>query len=87
MRCCSVSQYQTKPIVLQEIMEPGIITTDEQYRRFLAEVEKLAARDPEPESAEGARLELLARLVEDYEKGRFAFNKADPTRLNRSDVR
>lgn len=59
-------------------MEPRIIKTDEQYRRFLAEVEKLAAQDPEPASAEGARLELLAKLVEDYEKARFVFNKPDP---------
>ena len=54
-------------------MEPRIIKTDEQYRRFLAEVEKLAAQDPEPESAEGVRLKLLAKLVEEYEKGRFVF--------------
>jgi len=59
-------------------MEPRIIKTDEQYRDFLAEVEKLAALDPEPESAQGGRLELLAKLVEDYEKIRFAFARPDP---------
>lgn len=60
------------------IMEPRIIKTDEQYREFLAEVEKLAVLDPEPESGQGVRLELLAKLVEDYEKIRFAFAKPDP---------
>jgi len=59
-------------------MEPRIIKTDEQYRRFRAEVEKLAMVDPDPESALGVRLELLAKLVEDYEKIRFAFAKPDP---------
>jgi HTH-type transcriptional regulator/antitoxin HigA len=59
-------------------LEPRIIKTDEQYRRFLSEVELLAAEDPDPESEAGARLELLAKLVEDYEKARFPFEKPDP---------
>lgn len=59
-------------------MEPRIIKTDEQYRRFLAEVETLAAEDPDSDSEAGVRLELLAKLVEDYEKTRFPFDKPDP---------
>ena len=59
-------------------MEPRIVKTEEQYRRYLSEVERLAARDPEPESANGGRLELLAKLVEDYEKVRFKFRKPGP---------
>ena len=59
-------------------MEPRIIKTEEQYHLYLAEVEGLAIQDPEPDSAEGARLELLAKLVEDYEKERFIFGKPDP---------
>jgi antitoxin component HigA of HigAB toxin-antitoxin module len=59
-------------------MEPRIIKTNDQYRCFRAEVERLAVRDPDPESREGLRLELLAKLVEDYEKVRFAFAKPDP---------
>ena len=59
-------------------MEPRIIKTEGQYRRYLGEIEKLAARDPKLESAEGGRLELLAKLVEDYEKARFMFRKPDP---------
>ena len=49
-------------------MEPRIIKTNDQYRHFRAEVEELALLDPDPESPEGLRLELLAKLVEDYEK-------------------
>lgn len=59
-------------------MEPRIIKTEEHYRTFLSEVEKLAADDPAPDSPEGSRLELLAKLVEDYEKSRFVFEKPDP---------
>lgn len=59
-------------------LEPRIIRTDEQHREFLAEVERLGVLDPDPESAKGLRLELLAKLVEDYEKVRFAFAKPDP---------
>jgi HTH-type transcriptional regulator/antitoxin HigA len=59
-------------------MDPRIIKTDRQCRRYRAEVEKLAAQDPHPQSPAGARLELLAKLVEDYEKSRFKFRKPDP---------
>lgn len=59
-------------------MEPRIVKTTKQHRLYLAEVERLAARDPAPDSREGARLELLAKLVEDYEKERFRFDKPDP---------
>jgi HTH-type transcriptional regulator/antitoxin HigA len=61
-----------------ESTKPRIIKTDDQYRHFLTEVEKLAALDPEPESVRGVRLELLAKLVEDYEKACFVFAKPDP---------
>jgi antitoxin component HigA of HigAB toxin-antitoxin module len=55
-------------------MEPQIIKNEEQYRRYLAEVERLAELDPDSDSPEGARLGLLAKLVEDFEKSRFAFS-------------
>ena len=58
-------------------MELRIIKTDEQYRAYLAEVERLVVHDPDPGSAEGARLELLAKLVEDYEQERFPFRVPD----------
>lgn len=62
----------------REKMDVRIIKTDEQYRHFLAEVARLAGGDPEPASEEGARLEVLAKLVEDYEKKAFPFDKPDP---------
>src|SRR5258706_5363788 len=59
-------------------MDARIIKTDEQYRHYLHEVEQLAAQDPDPSSKDGARLELFAKLVEDYEKERFKFRQPDP---------
>jgi len=59
-------------------VEPRIIKTEEQYRSYLAEIQKLSAQDPKLDSVEGGRLELLAKLVEDYEKARFMFRKPDP---------
>lgn len=59
-------------------MEPKIIKTEEQYKVYLTEVEQLATEDPEPGTHAGDRLELLAKLVEDYEKERFKFSRPDP---------
>ena len=59
-------------------MEPKIIKTEEQYRTYFRQVEELALDDPDAGSPAGERLELLAKLVEDYEKARFVFDKPDP---------
>jgi HTH-type transcriptional regulator/antitoxin HigA len=59
-------------------MEPRIIKTDDQYRQYLQVVEDLAAKDPPLDSPDGARLELIAKLVEDYEKTRYPFARPDP---------
>ena len=60
------------------MLEPKIIKSDDQYRAYLAEVDRLAADDPAPGTPDGDRLELLAKLVEDYEKERFRFQRPDP---------
>ena len=59
-------------------MDPRIIKTEQQHLDAIAEVERLAAEDPPLGSADGDRLELLAKLVEDYEKQRFLFMRPDP---------
>lgn len=58
-------------------MEARIIKTRTQHRQALAEVERLAVDDPRLGTAAGDRLELLAKLVEDYEKERFPFAYPD----------
>ena len=55
-----------------------IIKTKAQHKAAFAEVVRLMRRDPAPESRDGLRLELLAKLVEDYEKSDFVFSKPDP---------
>ena len=60
------------------MLEPKIVKTKAQYRAYLAEVERLAAEDPVPGTLDGDRLELLAKLVEDFEKERFKFERPDP---------
>ena len=59
-------------------IEPKIIKTEAQYRTYLAEVDRLAADDPASGTPAGDRLELLAKLVEDYEKERYKFKRPDP---------
>jgi len=59
-------------------IDPKIIKTEEQYRAYLAEVKRFVAGDPAPGTVDGDRLELLAKLVEDYEKERFPFERPDP---------
>ena len=48
------------------------------HHHFLAEVERLVALDPAPNTPEGDRLELLATLVENYEKEHFPIEKPTP---------
>ena len=64
--------------MVKRIMDPRIIKTEQQHRDALAEVERLSADDLAIGTPEGDRLELLAKLVEDYEKQRFAFARPDP---------
>ncbi|MEO6080907.1 MAG: helix-turn-helix domain-containing protein [Steroidobacteraceae bacterium] len=59
-------------------MEMRIVKTARQHRLYLAEISRLMEKDPTPQSAAGARLELLAKLVEDYEKIHFPVAKPDP---------
>jgi HTH-type transcriptional regulator/antitoxin HigA len=55
-----------------------IIKTKAQHKAAIGEITRLARLDPAPESSDGLCLELLAKLVEDYEKVRFVFAKPDP---------
>ena len=59
-------------------IEPKIVKTEKQYRTYLTEVDRLAADDPVSGTSDADRLELLAKLVEDYEKERFKFKRPDP---------
>lgn len=55
-----------------------MIKSRRQHRLYLAEAMRLMRLDPDVRSPQGARLELLAKLIDDYEKVRFPFAKPDP---------
>lgn len=59
-------------------MEPRLIKSDDEYRAYLAEVERLVQLDPPSNSSQGERLELLVLLIEQFEQRKFPFEKPDP---------
>ena len=48
-----------------------VIKTDSEYTAALAEIERLMDQDPVPNTPLGARLELLAMLVQQHAAGIF----------------
>ena len=52
-----------------------LIKNKDHYTNCLEEIESLMDGDPDPTSAEGKRLSLLALLVKDYENQNFFFKK------------
>jgi HTH-type transcriptional regulator/antitoxin HigA len=63
---------------METAMEPRVIKTEQEHEAALREIEALAALDPKPGTPDGDRLELLATLVETYEKERFPVERPDP---------
>src|SRR3990167_659920 len=60
-------EYKIKPI-----------KTEEDYKRALKWVEDLMDKDPNPDSEEGEKLELLATLIKEYEANAFPDTLPDP---------
>lgn len=58
--------------------EIKIIKTEEDYKAALELIRKLVSIDPDPESTEGEQLDLLTKLVQDYEAKVFPSNLPDP---------
>jgi HTH-type transcriptional regulator/antitoxin HigA len=58
-------------------MDARILKTDNEYQTALRETERLVAIDPNLESKDADRLELLTLLIEDYEKRAFLFDEVD----------
>lgn len=59
-------------------METKVIKAEKDYLSFLHEAEHLVASDPILGSKDAERLELLALLLEDFEKRHFPFEIVDP---------
>lgn len=56
----------------------GIIHNDEEHAEALAALDRLLDLDPQPGTAEADDLQLLALLVETYEKVRWPIDLPDP---------
>lgn len=54
------------------------IRTEEDYREALRQVSKLVDKDPEPDSRDGVRLDVLSALVEAYERKHYPVELPDP---------
>lgn len=55
-----------------------VIKTEEEYTEALKAIESLMELNPDPESQDGEILDLLVKLVEDYEKSQFPASLPDP---------
>jgi HTH-type transcriptional regulator/antitoxin HigA len=55
-----------------------VIKTDAEHQDALTEIRRLMALDPDPNTPDGDKLELLALLVEEYESKRYPFELPDP---------
>ncbi len=55
-----------------------VIKTQEEYAEALAEIEPLIDLDPEPETSDADRLELLSLLIGDFEQREFPIDPPDP---------
>jgi len=56
----------------------GIIHTDAEHGEALAALDRLMEIDPESDTPEADELQLLALVIEDYEKERFPIGLPDP---------
>lgn len=66
--------------VLARIL-PRVITTDEQHERMLAEVEELMDKGDQRTPEEDAALELLVRLIKDYEEEHYPLPNPSPREM------
>jgi HTH-type transcriptional regulator/antitoxin HigA len=59
-------------------MEPQVITTQARYKEALEELDRLLDCNPSKNSSDGTRLNLIALLIENYEKEHFPIDKPTP---------
>src|SRR5205807_6430929 len=63
--------------VLAKVL-PRVITTDEEHERMLAEVEKLMDKGPNRTAGEDAALDLIVRLIKNYEQEHYPLPDPSP---------
>ena len=62
-------------------MEINPIRSEADLLAALAEVDQYVDQEPDPNSPEGMKLEVLLTLIESYERKQYAFNPPDPIDL------
>lgn len=65
-------------VLLGHILKRQTIESEADHEVALAHVEVLVKRDPAPDSPDGLQLNLLARIVEAYEKTRWPMGRPAP---------
>jgi HTH-type transcriptional regulator/antitoxin HigA len=55
-----------------------VIKTEEQYASYVAEAKRLTDSGIAPDTPQADRLELLVKLIENYERDRFVAHHPDP---------
>jgi HTH-type transcriptional regulator/antitoxin HigA len=63
--------------VLAKVL-PRVVTTDEEHERMLTEVEKLMDKGDHRTAEEDAALELMVRLIKDYEEEHHSLPDPSP---------
>jgi HTH-type transcriptional regulator / antitoxin HigA len=66
--------------VLAKVL-PRVITTDQEHERMLAEVEKLMDKDGHRTTEEDAALDLMVRLIKDYEEEHYPLPDSSPQEM------
>ena len=66
--------------VLAKVL-PRVITTDEEYERMLAEVEKLMDQGEHRTREEDVALDLMARLIKDYQEEHHPLPNPSPREM------
>jgi len=63
---------------MEQIMETRPIRTAADYKAALNEVSRLMESDPDPGTPDGARLDILSTLIQDYESKHFPIDLPEP---------
>ncbi|MGH7035428.1 MAG: helix-turn-helix domain-containing protein [Stellaceae bacterium] len=67
---------------MAELIRP--LKTEADYDTALKDIEQYFAKEPEPGSREGDRFDMLALLIEDYERKHWPIDAPDPIAAIRS---
>ena len=74
---CSPHRHRYSVISENTVTGIRLISNEDGYTWALAEIERYFASEPEPDTPEGDRFDLLALVIEDYERKQWAIEPAE----------